>query len=154
MAMSDCQISIAFDLIREHEQIEGENMGYNHGKALIAFKKEWEQKQKQYKELGMLEEKIEKIYDYDYTVFCSDRCFYEHCVDIHNEERNERLSVDEDLLRYDIENWTELLDENLYKKLKDFRRYNSGFFIYEANGMDVSNNMISYNSGYILKFML
>lgn len=95
-------------------------MGYNHGKALIAFKKEWEQKQKQYKELGMSEEKIEKIYDYDYTVFCSDRCFYEHCVDIHNEERNERLSVDEDLLRYDIENWTELLDENLYKKLKRF----------------------------------
>ena len=51
-------------------------MGYNHGRALKVFKNEWEEKEKIYRGLGMTEEQIQKIYDLDYSVFCSDRCFY------------------------------------------------------------------------------
>lgn len=45
-------------------------MGYNHGKAMSIFNKEWEIKKQYYKEQGMTDEQIKKIYDYDYGVFC------------------------------------------------------------------------------------
>lgn len=95
-------------------------MGYNHGKAMSIFNKEWEIIKQYYKEQGMTDEQIKKIYDYDYGVFCSDRCFNEHRIDISDEERNERFYVEEDLLQYDIDNWIQFLDEKLYRILKKF----------------------------------
>lgn len=93
-------------------------MGYNHGRALKVFKNEWEEKEKIYSGLGMTEEQIQKIYDLDYSVFCSDRCFYEHCVGISNDKHNDQLLVENDMSRYNIDNWIEILDEKLYEKLK------------------------------------
>lgn len=66
----------------------------------------------------MTEEQIQKIYDLDYSVFCSDRCFYEHCVGISNDKHNDQLLVGNDMSRYNIDNWIEILDEKLYEKLK------------------------------------
>lgn len=53
-------------------------MSYNHGKEERFFEQRWKKLRKEYREAGMTEEAIEKIYLFDKDVFNRDRAYFEH----------------------------------------------------------------------------
>lgn len=57
-------------------------MTYNHCKAYIEFQKTWKRLRKEYKEAGMSDDAIEKIYQFDVCVFNRDRAFIEHIFEL------------------------------------------------------------------------
>lgn len=61
-------------------------MGYNHGLAKKRFEIEWQKNEKLYRELGMTDEQIASIREFDYEVFCSDRAYLEKKIDLSDVE--------------------------------------------------------------------
>lgn len=52
-------------------------MSYNHGAAQRAFEREWQKKEKQYRGLGMTDEQISSIREFDEREFRADRAYLE-----------------------------------------------------------------------------
>jgi len=110
-------------------------MQYNHGKAWREFRKQWKEKERQYRQSGMTDYQINKIYAYDLMMFRSDRRFYEHCVDIQSEEYNEKLAVTDEYFRHDVETWIEALDESIKQELKKRPKDQlRAFYLYRVDG--------------------
>ena len=54
-----------------------QNMSYNHGKEERIFEQKWKKLRKEYREAGMTEEAIEKMYLFDKEEFNRDRAYFE-----------------------------------------------------------------------------
>ena len=97
-------------------------MGYKHGLEKRKFDAEWNKNEKHYRELGMSDEQIASIKEFDNDTFRSDRAYLEKKVDlsdIENKLQSYEFSIDE----YDIEeNWHEYIsDIEKRKKLSELR---------------------------------
>ncbi|WP_303804499.1 hypothetical protein [Ruminococcus flavefaciens] len=97
-------------------------MGYKHGLEKRKFDAEWNKNEKLYRELGMSDEQIASIKEFDNDTFRSDRAYLEKKVDlsdIENKLQSYEFSIDE----YDIEeNWHEYIsDIEKRKKLSELR---------------------------------
>lgn len=97
-------------------------MGYKHGLEKRKFDAEWNKNEKLYRELGMSDEQIASIKEFDNDIFRSDRAYLEKKVDmsdIENKLQSYEFSIDE----YDIEeNWHEYIsDIEKRKKLSELR---------------------------------
>lgn len=97
-------------------------MGYKHGLEKRKFDAEWNKNEKLYRELGMSDEQIASIKEFDNDTFRSDRAYLEKKVDlsdIENKLQSYEFSIDE----YDIEeNWYEYIsDIEKRKKLSELR---------------------------------
>lgn len=97
-------------------------MGYKHGLEKRKFDAEWNKNEKLYRELGMSDEQIASIKEFDNDTFRSDRAYLEKKVDLSDIEdklQNYEFSIDE----YDIEeNWHEYIsDIEKRKKLSELR---------------------------------
>ncbi len=97
-------------------------MGYKHGLEKRKFDAEWNKNEKLYRELGMSDEQIASIKEFDNDTFRSDRAYLEKKVDlsdIENKLQSYEFGIDE----YDIEeNWHEYIsDIEKRKKLSELR---------------------------------
>ena len=61
-------------------------MGYNHGLEKKKFDNEWQKNEKLYRELGMTDEQISAIWEFDYETFLSDRAYLEKKQDLSDYE--------------------------------------------------------------------
>lgn len=106
---------------------------YYHAEAERKFKEEWERNLKFYRESGMTEEQIAEIYVFDRAVFNSDRYFYEHTVDLRNENENPVLSIEQDFESYTAETWLDVLDSELREELlKIPKEQLKAFYLYRV----------------------
>ena len=55
-------------------------MGFNYAREIIKFEKRWKRLKAKYRQLGMSEEAIKDIYEFDREVFKSNRIFYLHNI--------------------------------------------------------------------------
>jgi len=97
-------------------------MGYKHGLEKKKFDAEWNKNERIYHELGMSNEQIASIKEFDYDTFCSDRAYFEKKIDLTDVEdklQSNEFSIDE----YNIEeNWHEYIsDSEKRKKLSALR---------------------------------
>lgn len=94
-------------------------MGYNHGKAEAAFQKQWQEKRIAYVKLGMTEEQINSIYDYERSEFNSDRRFFENTICLEDTDFPNMHIRRESSLCMNPGSWIEEMeDENTYLALK------------------------------------
>lgn len=97
-------------------------MGYNHGFEKKKFDIEWQKNEKLYRELGMTDEQIALIKEFDYETFLSDRAYLEKKQDLSDYEdtlQSSDCTIDE----CDIEeNWHEYItDIDKRRKLSELR---------------------------------
>lgn len=86
-------------------------MGYNHGLEKKKFDNEWQKNEKLYRELGMTDEQISAIWEFDYEIFLSDRAYLEKKQDLSDYEdtlQNSDSIIDECNIE---ENWHEYITD-------------------------------------------
>ena len=86
-------------------------MGYNHGLEKKKFDIEWQKNEKIYRELGMTDEQISAIWEFDYETFLSDRAYLEKKQDLSDYEDTLQSSdsiIDECNIE---ENWHEYITD-------------------------------------------
>ena len=86
-------------------------MGYNHGLEKKKFDNEWQKNEKLYRELGMTDEQISAIWEFDYETFLSDRAYLEKKQDLSDYEdtlQNSDSIIDECNIE---ENWHEYITD-------------------------------------------
>ena len=86
-------------------------MGYNHGLEKKKFDNEWRKNEKLYRELGMTDEQISAIWEFDYETFLSDRAYLEKKQDLSDYEDTLQSSdsiIDECNIE---ENWHEYITD-------------------------------------------
>ena len=86
-------------------------MGYNHGLEKKKFDNEWQKNEKLYRELGMTDEQIASIKEFDYQTFRSDRAYFEKKQDLSDYEDTLQSSdsiIDECNIE---ENWHEYITD-------------------------------------------
>ena len=94
-------------------------MAYNHGLAKKQFENEWQQKERQYRELGMTDDQINEIREFDEKAFRADRSYYEKTIITSEPENFDTPQTDERSDEYLEENWTEFIDDTeKYKRVK------------------------------------
>ena len=76
-------------------------MGYNHGLEKKKFDIEWQRNERLYRELGMTDEQISAIWEFDYETFLSDRAYLE-------KNQNSDSIIDECNIE---ENWHEYITD-------------------------------------------
>ena len=93
-------------------------MGFNYAREKRKFNKEWNEKERWYRESGMSEDAIREMYKYDWGEFNSTRKFYRHGDDNVNVEsivEEDGDSIDKTF----SEEWIELLETpNLVRKVR------------------------------------
>jgi len=112
-------------------------MAYNHAKEEKRFKKQWEQKEKIYRESGMNDEQISVIREYDESVFKMDRAFYRRTMLLAEPENLSEGVSDSRSDTYLEEYWTELIDSSnkYYKLMKVPPVMRKAFYMYKVLGM-------------------
>ena len=97
-------------------------MGYNHGLEKKKFDNEWQKNEKLYRELGMTDEQISAIWEFDYETFLSDRTYLEKKQDLSDYEDTLQSSdsiIDECNIE---ENWHEYItDIDKRRQLSELR---------------------------------
>ncbi|MCM1508362.1 MAG: hypothetical protein NC177_14710 [Ruminococcus flavefaciens] len=91
-------------------------MSYNHGAAQRAFEKEWQKKEKQYRELGMTDEQISSIREFDEKEFKADRAYLEKRVPLAEADEFRQTTIDESVIDNIEENWYEYITGSEKKK--------------------------------------
>ena len=84
-------------------------MGFNYAREKRKFNKEWNEKERWYRESGMSEDTIREMYEYDWREFNSTRKFYRYGdddVDVESIAEDDGGSIDKSF----SEEWIELLD--------------------------------------------
>ena len=93
-------------------------MGFNYAREKRKFNREWNEKERWYRESGMSEDAILEMYEYDWREFNSTRKFYRHGDDNVNVEsivEEDGDSIDKTF----SEEWIELLETpNLVRKVR------------------------------------
>lgn len=112
-------------------------MKYNHGLAERKYKEEWQKKEKQYKELGMTDEQIEALREFDEREFKSDRAYYEKKVTLSETEEYDGEFIDEPNSDYLEEHWTEYItDSEKYQQLMNVpESMRKAFYLSKVMGM-------------------
>jgi len=97
-------------------------MGYNHGLEKKKFDEEWQKNEKLYRELGMTDEQITAIWEFDYKTFRSDRVYFEKKTDL-SEYEETLQSDDSNIDECNIEeNWHEYItDIDKRRQLSELR---------------------------------
>lgn len=57
-------------------------MGYNHASDEKDFNEQWKKAEEKYRQLGMTEKQIQKLYKFERETFNSNRRFYENTVEL------------------------------------------------------------------------
>ena len=91
-------------------------MLYNHGAAQRAFEKEWKKKEKEYRELGMTDEQISSIREFDEREFKADRAYLEKRVPLAEADEFRQTTIDESVIDNIEENWYEYITDSEKKK--------------------------------------
>ena len=93
-------------------------MGFNYAREKRKFNKEWNEKERWYRESGMSEDAIREMFEYDWREFNSTRKFYRYGdddVDIESIVEEDGDSIDKTF----SEEWIELLETpNLVRKVR------------------------------------
>lgn len=92
-------------------------MAYNHGAAKKKFENEWKKKEKQYRELGMTEEQINIIREFDEKEFKADRAYFEKKVSLAEADEFWQTAFDESVIDNVEENWYEYLTDSEKRRL-------------------------------------
>lgn len=97
-------------------------MGFNYAREKRKFNKEWNEKERWYRESGMSEDTIREMYEYDWREFNSTRKFYRYGdddVDVESIAEEDGDSIDKTF----SEEWIELLETpNLVRKVRKVRK--------------------------------
>ena len=91
-------------------------MSYNHGAAQRAFEKEWQKKERQYRKLGMTDEQISSIREFDEREFKADRAYLEKRVPLAEADEFRQTTIDESIIDNIEENWYEYITDSEKKK--------------------------------------
>ena len=115
-------------------------MAYNHAKEEKVFKKQWEQKEKFYRENGMNDEQISIIREFDEKAFKLDRAFYRRTTLLSEPESLSEGVSDSHSDTYLKEYWTELIDsEDKYCRLMKVPPVmRKAFYMYKVIGLHQS----------------
>ena len=122
-------------------------MGYNHGLEKKKFENEWQKNEKLYRELGMTDEQISAIWEFDYETFLSDRAYLEKKQDLSDYEDTFQSS-DSIIDEYNIEeNWHEYItDVEKRRQLSELRpEQRRAYYLYKVLNMkqeDVSSILL------------
>ncbi len=92
-------------------------MAYNHGAAKKKFENEWKKKEKQYRELGMTEEQINAIREFDEQEFRSERVYLEKKVPLAEVDEFRQTTIDEFVIDNIEENWYEYITDSEKRKM-------------------------------------
>ena len=122
-------------------------MGYNHGLEKKKFDIEWLKNEKLYRELGMTDEQIASIKDFDYKAFCSDRAYYEkksNLADYEDTLQSSNDAIDECNVE---ENWHEYITDidkrSMLSELRPEQR--RAYYLYKVLNMkqeDISSILL------------
>lgn len=91
-------------------------MSYNHGAAQRAFEREWQKKEKQYRGLGMTDEQISSIREFDEREFRADRAYLEKKVPLAEADEFRQTTIDESVIDNIKKNWYEYITDSEKKK--------------------------------------
>lgn len=91
-------------------------MSYNHGAVQRAFEREWQKKEKQYRGLGMTDEQISSIREFDEREFRADRAYLEKKVPLAEADEFRQTTIDESVIDNIKENWYEYITDSEKKK--------------------------------------
>lgn len=91
-------------------------MAYNHGTAKKKFENEWQKKEKQYRELGMTEEQINTIREFDEQEFRAERVYLEKKVPLAEADEFRQTTIDEFVIDNIEENWYEYITDTEKRK--------------------------------------
>lgn len=91
-------------------------MAYNHGLAKRKFEKEWLKKEKKYRKLGMTDEQISSIREFDEREFKADRAYLEKRVPLAEADEFRQTTIDESVIDNIEENWYEYITDSENKK--------------------------------------
>lgn len=139
-------------------------MAYNHAKEEIIFKEKWEKNERLYREIGMTDEQIASIKEFDSRVFKLDRAFYRRTILLPEPEELSSGTTDTHSDTYLEYYWVELIDSTeKYQRLMDVPRVMlRAFYMYRVLGMcqdDVSSKLsipqrtVSYWVGKIAEIL-
>lgn len=95
-------------------------MSYNHGLAKSKFETEWQKKERQYRELGMTDEQINAIREFDEQEFRAERVYLEKKVPLAEADEFRQTTIDELVIDNIEENWYEYITDS--KKRKALRK--------------------------------
>ncbi len=87
-------------------------MSYNHGAAKRKFETEWQKKENQYRGLGMTEEQINAIREFDEKAFRADRAYLEKKVPLAEADEFSQTTIDEFVIDNIEENWYEYITDS------------------------------------------
>ncbi len=91
-------------------------MSYNHGLAKKKFENEWQQKERQYREIGMTERQINAIREFDEKTFRADRVYLEKKVPLAEADEFRQTTIDEFVIDNIEENWYEYITDSEKRK--------------------------------------
>ncbi len=91
-------------------------MSYNHGAAKRKFETKWQKKEKRYRELGMTEEQINAIREFDEKTFRSDRAYLEKKVPLAEADEFRQTTINELVIDNIEENWYEYITDSEKRK--------------------------------------
>ncbi|MBR5180430.1 MAG: hypothetical protein IKW90_16765 [Lachnospiraceae bacterium] len=139
-------------------------MAYNHAKEEMMFKEKWEKNERRYREIGMTDEQIASIKEFDSRVFKLDRAFYRRTILLPEPEELSSGTTDTHSDTYLEYYWVELIDSTeKYQRLMDVPRVMlRAFYMYRALGMcqdDISSKLsipqrtVSYWIGKIAEIL-
>lgn len=119
-------------------------MTYNHSLEEKKFKEEWAEKAKEYRKVGMTEEQIAEIYNFDREVFNSDRRYLENREEIFDDAC---LKTEDDYSANSRYSWLdEIGDMEAYKKvmaLPEIWREAFTMYIYDGyNQQEISSILL------------
>ena len=112
-------------------------MAYNHAKEEMMFKEKWEKNERLYREIGMTDEQIASIKEFDSRVFKLDRAFYRRTILLPEPEELSSGTTDTHSGTYLEDYWVELIDSTeKYQRLMDVPRIMlRAFYMYRVLGM-------------------
>lgn len=91
-------------------------MAYNHGLAKREFEREWHKKEKKYRELGMTDEQINAIREFDEQEFRAERVYLEKKVPLAEADEFRQTTIDESVIDNIEENWYEYITDTEKRK--------------------------------------
>ena len=112
-------------------------MAYNHSEEEKKFKEQLKQNEQLYRELGMTDEQIDAIKEYDERVYKLDRAFYRRTLLIEQPENVTDTIIDEHSYTYLEKYWTDFIDgeEKYFRIMKVSAVMRKAFYMYKVLGM-------------------
>lgn len=111
-------------------------MSYNHGLEERIFENQWKKNAEEYRKLGMTEEQIAVIYEFDRQVFNSDRRYRERTTELYNNPCIKKIKVYDDYSENNRYGWIDnISDPEKYKKIMSLPQiWRDAFTMYLYDG--------------------